>query len=139
MTHFKIGFLPLVDAVLPIIAHESGIAARHGISIEMVKDPSWATVRDRLIYGHTDAAHLLAPLAIATSIGLDQITTPLAAPFMLGLNGNAITVSLKIAAQLPIATQATITFFATGLPQADAIPKLISRLLWCHHPMLPTH
>lgn len=115
MTHFKIGFLPLVDAVLPIIAHESGIAARHGISIEMVKDPSWATVRDRLIYGHTDAAHLLAPLAIATSIGLDQITTPLAAPFMLGLNGNAITVSLKIAAQLGLDGKTIPDVKSTGL------------------------
>ncbi len=102
MTHFRIGFLPLVDAVLPIVAHESGIAHKHGISIEMVKDPSWATVRDRLVYGQTDAAHLLAPLAIATSLGLDQTktSTPLAAPFMLGLNGNAITVSPRVAALL---------------------------------------
>lgn len=102
MTHFRIGFLPLVDAVLPIVAHESGIAQKHGISIEMVKDPSWATLRDRLVYGQTDAAHLLAPLAIATSLGLDQTktSTPLAAPFMLGLNGNAITVSPRVAALL---------------------------------------
>lgn len=102
MTHFRIGFLPLVDAVLPIVAHESGIAQKHGVSIEMVKDPSWATVRDRLTYGQTDAAHLLAPLAIATSLGLDQTrtTTPLAAPFMLGLNGNAITVTPRVAALL---------------------------------------
>ncbi len=99
MTRFRIGFLPLVDSVLPILAHESGIAQKHGISISMIKDPSWATVRDRLLYGQTDAAHLLAPLAIATSLGLDQtkITTPLVAPFMLGLNGNAITVSPRVA------------------------------------------
>lgn len=100
MTHFKIGFLPLVDAALPIVAHESGFAAKHGLSIEMVRDPSWATVRDRLIYGQTDAAHLLAPLAIATSMGLSQSAMPLGAPFMLGLNGNAITASLRVAATI---------------------------------------
>jgi len=102
MTHFRIGFLPLVDAVLPIMAREGGFARQHGISIEMVRDPSWATVRDRLVYGQTDAAHLLAPLAIATSLGLERVSAPLAAPFMLGLNGNAIAVSSAIAERLGV-------------------------------------
>ncbi|MBB5685381.1 ABC transporter substrate-binding protein [Sphingobium boeckii] len=100
MSLFRIGFLPLVDAALPIIAHEFGLAKAEGVAIEMVRDPSWATVRDRLIYRQTDAAHLLAPLAIATSMGLDRPAVPLGAPFMLGLNGNAVTLSTRIAAQL---------------------------------------
>lgn len=100
MSIFKIGFLPLVDSALPIVAHEFGLAEAEGVSIVLIKDPSWATVRDRLIYGQTDAAHLLAPLAIATSLGLDRPAVPLGAPFMLGLNGNAVTVSPRIAALL---------------------------------------
>ncbi len=100
MTTFKIGFLPLVDAALPIVAHEAGLTEKHGVSIEMVRDLSWAAVRDRLIYGQTDAAHLLAPLAIATSMGLGQATMPLSAPFMLGLNGNAIAAHPRIAATI---------------------------------------
>jgi two-component system, oxyanion-binding sensor len=98
MSLFRIGFLPLVDAALPIVAHEMGLAAAEGVSIALVKDPSWATVRDRLIYGQTDAAHLLAPLAIATAMGLDRPAVPIGAPFMLGLNGNAVTVSPQLAA-----------------------------------------
>ncbi len=100
MTSFKIGFLPLVDAALPIVAHEAGFSEKHGLSIDLVRDPSWATVRDRLIYGQTDAAHLLAPLAIATSMGLGEVTTPLGAPFMLGLNGNVIAASVRVAAMI---------------------------------------
>jgi len=100
MSAFRIGFLPLVDAVLPILAHELGLAKAEGLELALVRDPSWATVRDRLIYGQTDAAHLLAPLAIATSLGLDRPAVPLAAPFMLGLNGNAVTVTPAVAAQL---------------------------------------
>ena len=102
MSGFRIGFLPLVDAALPIVAHEMGFAAAEGVAIELVKDPSWATVRDRLIYGQTDAAHLLAPLAIATALGLDRPAVPLGAPFMLGLNGNAVTLSTRIAALVGI-------------------------------------
>lgn len=94
---FRIGFLPLVDAALPILAHELGFAAREGIAVELVRDMTWATVRDRLLYGHTDAAHLIAPLAIATTLGRDRPAVPLAVPFVLGLNGNAVTFSSRLA------------------------------------------
>lgn len=93
---FRIGFLPLVDAALPILAHELGFAAREGVAIVPVRDVSWATVRDRLLYGHTDAAHLVAPLAIATTLGRDRPAVPLVVPFVLGLNGNAITFSTEL-------------------------------------------
>jgi ABC-type nitrate/sulfonate/bicarbonate transport system substrate-binding protein len=94
---FRIGFLPLVDAALPILAHELGFAAREGIAIEPVRDMTWATVRDRLIFGQTDAAHMIAPLAIATTLGRDRPAVPLAVPFVLGLNGNAVTFSTGLA------------------------------------------
>lgn len=110
MRSFRIGFLPLVDAVLPIVAHEFGLAEAEGIAITLVKDNSWASVRDRLIYGATDAAHLLAPLAIATTLGLDRPAVAIEAPFMLGLNGNAVTFSPRIAALLsPFATDDVAT------------------------------
>ena len=97
---FRIGFLPLVDAALPILAHELGFAAREGIAIELVRDMTWATVRDRLLYGHTDAAHMIAPLAIATTLGRGRPPVPLAVPFVLGLNGNAVTFSSSLAADV---------------------------------------
>ncbi|SNS34729.1 CmpA/NrtA family ABC transporter substrate-binding protein [Sphingopyxis indica] len=97
---FRIGFLPLVDAALPILAHELGFAAREGVAIELVRDMTWATVRDRLLYGHTDAAHLIAPLAIATALGRDRPAVSLAVPFVLGLNGNAVTFSSALAIEV---------------------------------------
>ena len=97
---FRIGFLPLVDAALPILAHELGFAAAEGIAIELVRDMTWATVRDRLLYGHTDAAHMIAPLAIATTLGRDRPAVPLAVPFVLGLNGNAVTFSMSLAKEV---------------------------------------
>lgn len=95
---FRIGFVPLVDAALPILAHELGFAAAQGVAVELVRDVTWATVRDRLLYGHTDAAHLVAPLAIATALGRDRPAVPLAVPFVLGLNGNAVTFSTALGA-----------------------------------------
>jgi NitT/TauT family transport system ATP-binding protein len=99
-TPFRIGFLPLVDAALPILARELGFAEAEGIALELVRDMSWATVNDRLLYGHSDAAHLLAPLAIATTLGLGRPATPMSVPFVLGLNGNAITLRPDLAVQV---------------------------------------
>ena len=99
-TRLNIGFLPLVDACLPILAHEHGFAEEEGLELSFVRDVSWATVLDRLLYGHSDAAHMLAPLAIATTLGRGRPAQKLAAPFVLGLNGNAITVSNALAQAL---------------------------------------
>ncbi len=93
----RIGFLPLVDAALPILAHELGFAEAQGLRLELVRDMTWATVRDRLLYGHTDAAHMVAPLAIATALGWGRPAVPMAVPFVLGLNGNAVTFSAALA------------------------------------------
>ncbi|KZY94116.1 MULTISPECIES: CmpA/NrtA family ABC transporter substrate-binding protein [unclassified Erythrobacter] len=98
--HLTIGFLPLMDACLPILAQEHGFAREEGLELSFQRDKSWATVLDHLLYGHVDASHLLAPLAIATTLGLGRPAQPLSAPFALGLNGNAITVSNELAAQI---------------------------------------
>ncbi|MBU6266835.1 MAG: ABC transporter substrate-binding protein [Sphingomonadales bacterium] len=96
-TELAIGFLPLVDACLPILAREHGFAEEEGLSLRMVRDVSWATVLDRLLYGHSDAAHLIAPLAIATTLGRGRPAQPLSVPFVLGLNGNAVTLRCDLA------------------------------------------
>jgi len=98
--HLTIGFLPLVDACLPILAHEHGFAEEEGVALSFQRDVSWATVLDRLLYGHSDAAHLIAPLAIATTLGRGRPAQPLATPFVLGLNGNAVTMSTELAARV---------------------------------------
>ncbi len=98
--HLTVGFLPLVDACLPILAREHGFAEAEGVAIDLVRDVSWATVLDRLLYGHSHAAHMVAPLAIATTLGHGRPAQPLAVPFVLGLNGNAITMATGIAARI---------------------------------------
>jgi ABC-type nitrate/sulfonate/bicarbonate transport system substrate-binding protein len=87
-----IGFIPLVDAAALILAVERDLPRlRDWMSPLCAK--CHANVRDKLNIGLFDAAHLLAPVAIASSLGLGHIKVPIVAPFNLGLNGNAITVS----------------------------------------------
>jgi NitT/TauT family transport system ATP-binding protein len=96
MKRFRIGYVPLTDAAVLIAAADRGFAEAEGISIELVREVSWANIRDKLILGHFDAAHMLAPFAIATSLGLGHVRVPLAVPFALNLNGNAITLSNEL-------------------------------------------
>ena len=88
-----IGFIPLVDAAALIVAVDKGFTAAEGLDVTLVREVSWSNVRDKLNIGLFDAAHLLAPVAIASSLGLGHVKVPIVAPFNLGLNGNAITVS----------------------------------------------
>ena len=91
-TRLRIGFIPLVDAAALIVAVECGFTAAEGLDVSLVREVSWSNVRDKLNIGLFDAAHMLSPMAIASSLGIGHLRVPLIAPFNLGLNGNAITV-----------------------------------------------
>jgi NitT/TauT family transport system ATP-binding protein len=99
-TRLRIGFIPLCDAAALLVAVDKGFAAAEGLDIELIREVSWSNVRDKLNIGLFDAAHLLAPVAIASSLGLGHIKVPIVAPFGLGVNGNAITVSPQLHAEI---------------------------------------
>ena len=99
-TRLRIGFIPLCDAAALLVAVDKGFAAAEGLDIELIREVSWSNVRDKLNIGLFDAAHLLAPVAIASSLGLGHVKVPIVAPFGLGVNGNAITVSPQFHADI---------------------------------------
>ncbi|MDR3466185.1 MAG: CmpA/NrtA family ABC transporter substrate-binding protein [Xanthobacteraceae bacterium] len=105
LTPLRIGFIPLVDAAALVVAVDRGFAAEEGLDVALVREVSWSNVRDKLNLGLFDAAHLLAPVAIASSLGLGHIKVPIAVPLTLAVNGNAITASsalhAAIMAELP--------------------------------------
>src|SRR6202789_45549 len=88
-----IGFIPLIDAAALIVAVEKRFTQAEGLDVQLVREVSWSNVRDKLNIGLFDAAHILAPIPIASSLGLGHIKVPIVVPLILNLNGNAITVS----------------------------------------------
>lgn len=99
-TRLRIGYIPLVDATLLLVAEKFGFAAEEGLQLDLVPEVSWANIRDKLNLGIFDAAHMLAPSAIAASLGLGQVRSALIAPAALNLSGNAITVSTSLRAEM---------------------------------------
>ena len=95
-----VGYVPLCDAAPLIVAHELGFARTEGLDLDLTAEPSWATLRDRLALGHLDGAHMLAPLALASRLALSGPPSDLIVPLQLSLNGNAITLSRSLWAEM---------------------------------------
>lgn len=91
-----LGFIPLNDAAPLIVAREKGLFAAEGLEVELSREASWATVRDKLAIGALDGAHMLAPLVLATSLGVGSEATAMIAPMALNRNGAAVTVSRRL-------------------------------------------
>jgi NitT/TauT family transport system ATP-binding protein len=53
------GFMPLLDSALLVAAKEKGFAKDEGIDLGLVRETSWANIRDRLAVGHFQVAHML--------------------------------------------------------------------------------
>ncbi len=92
----RAGFIPLMDASILIAAFETGLAEREGLTLDLVRDVSWANVRDRLAFRQFDIAHMLSPMPVASMLGLGSNPSPTITPFSLGRGGNAITLSTRL-------------------------------------------
>jgi NitT/TauT family transport system ATP-binding protein len=92
----RAGFIPLLDSSPLIVAGRMGFAEAEGLRLMLVRETSWATLRDRMAVRHLDVAHMLAPMPIADNLGLNPLPGKLIAPMALGFGGNTITVSLPL-------------------------------------------
>jgi two-component system, oxyanion-binding sensor len=119
----RIGYIPLVDAAALIVAVDHGFATSEGLTIDLIREVSWSNIRDKLNIGLFDAAHLLSPMAIASSLGIGHVRVPIIAPFNLGLNGNAITLSPLLFAELSGAADGDI---ANPSVSARALARLVT-------------
>jgi ABC-type nitrate/sulfonate/bicarbonate transport system substrate-binding protein len=57
------------------------------------RELGWATIRDKIIHRELDAAHALAAMPVAATLGLGSIACDCLTALVLNLNGNAITLS----------------------------------------------
>lgn len=84
----RLGYLPLVDAAPLVAAEALGFFRTLGLRVALAPEAAWAALRDRLLFGALDGAHLLAPLAIA--MGGGALRADLALGCTLSANGNGI-------------------------------------------------
>ena len=94
-TDLKVGFIPISCATPIIMAEPMGFYKKQGLNVEVVKTAGWAVIRDKTINKEYDAAHMLAAMPIAISLGLGSTPIPFAVPAIENINGQAITLAMK--------------------------------------------
>ncbi|MBE7637499.1 ABC transporter substrate-binding protein [Sneathiella sp. P13V-1] len=116
------GFLPLNDAAILIAAKELGFDKEQGFSLDLIKENSWANIRDRMAIGHFQMAQMLAPMPVAASMGLSPLPLDIIAPMALGVGGNAITVSTALSHEIrSIAGETNLSAKETGQALAEVV------------------
>jgi two-component system, oxyanion-binding sensor len=96
-THLRLGFVSLSDAAPLVAAKLLEFGHAHGLTLELSREPSWAALRDKLLAGDLDAAHALYGLAYGVQLGLGGPQTDMAVLMVLNRNGQAITLSNRLA------------------------------------------
>ncbi|GGK30968.1 nitrate ABC transporter substrate-binding protein [Caldalkalibacillus thermarum] len=90
-----IGFVPITCATPVIMAEPLGFYRKYGLNVTIQKFGGFAEIRDALITGEIDAAHMLYPMAIAISLGLGSAQVPTRLAAIQNTNGNAIVLANK--------------------------------------------
>jgi nitrate/nitrite transport system substrate-binding protein len=92
----RIGFIPLTDCASVVMAAEMGFDKKYGIKIIPTKEASWASVRDKLVNGELDAAHVLYGLIYGVQMGIGGPKKDMNVLMNLNNNGQAITLASKL-------------------------------------------
>jgi len=93
----RIGFIPLTDCASVVMAAVLGFDKKYGVKIVPTKEASWAGVRDKLVNGELDMAHVLYGLIYGVHLGVGGPKKDMALLMTLNNNGQAITLSKKLA------------------------------------------
>jgi len=93
----RIGFIPLTDCASVVMASVLGIDRKYGVKIVPTKEASWPGVRDKLVNGELDFAHVLYGLVYGVHMGTAGPKKDMAVLMSLNRNGQAISLSKKLA------------------------------------------
>ena len=111
-TTVNVGFNPLTDCASVVMASMLGFDEKHGIRIALSRETSWAGVRDKLVTGELDAAHALYGLVYGTQLGIGAQPRDMAVLMNLNRNGQAITLSRRLAEQGAMDGASLVTLMA---------------------------
>lgn len=98
-SELTIGFIPLTDCASVVMASVLGFDKKHGIRIVPSRQASWASVRDKLVGGELDAAHVLYGLVYGVHMGVGGPRKDMAVLMGLNRNGQAISLSTQLRAR----------------------------------------
>ncbi len=109
----KIGFIPIICSTPLIYAHTHGIFEKNGLNVELTKPDGWSGVKELLVYEYIDAAHMLSPLPLACTLGIDGKKAEIRLISIQNINGQAFILSNK---HLGVKNVRDMKGFTLGVP-----------------------
>ncbi|MBI4756844.1 MAG: ABC transporter substrate-binding protein [Betaproteobacteria bacterium] len=92
----RIGFIPLTDCASVVMAAVNKFDEKYGIRIIPTKEASWAAVRDKLVNGELDAAHVLYGLVYGVQMGVGGPKKDMANLMTINNNGQGISLASQL-------------------------------------------
>lgn len=120
-SRLRFGFVPLTDCAPLAVARELGFFERRGLDVELAREASWATIRDKVAVEALDGGQMLAAMPLAMTLGLGGLRTNMVVGLSLDLNGNSITLSTALAAEIEAQGG-----FGTAIQTGAALRKAIA-------------
>ncbi|WP_268796786.1 CmpA/NrtA family ABC transporter substrate-binding protein [Pseudomonas huanghezhanensis] len=93
LSSIDVGFMALTDSASLVVAATQGFAQPYGLTINLHRQTSWASLRDKLLSGELHAAHSLYGLVYAAQLGIGGQAKDMAVLMGLNQNGQSINVS----------------------------------------------
>ena len=93
------GFIKLTDMAPLAVAYEQGFFDDEGLFVTLEAQANWKVLLDGVIDGTLDGAHMLAGQPLAATMGYGT-EAHIITPFSMDLNGNGITVSNDVWAEM---------------------------------------
>jgi len=94
-TDLEIRFIPIVCSAPLIYAHEHGFFEKNGLKVNLKSSPGWSGIKELLVYDKVDAVHMLSPMPLSCSLGIDGKRADIRLAAVQNINGQALTLAKK--------------------------------------------
>lgn len=89
----RIGYIPILCSTPLVYAKNHGLFARNGLDVELVAAPGWSGLKELMTRSGLDAAHMLAPMPLSCTLGIDGAKSAIRLAAVQNINGQAMVLS----------------------------------------------
>lgn len=112
-TELEIRFIPITCAAPLLYAHSHGLFERNGLQVNLKPAPGWSGIKELIVYERVDAVHMLSPMPLACTLGIDGKQERITLAGIQNVNGQALTLAQRYAGLTDVREMKGFTF---GVP-----------------------
>ncbi|MHA2295424.1 MAG: ABC transporter substrate-binding protein [Candidatus Hodarchaeales archaeon] len=130
----EIRFIPIVCSTPLIYAQSHGFFEKNGLNVNLERVPGWSAIKELLVREKIDAAHMLTPMPLASTVGIDGYQKDLKLLMIQNTNGQALTISKENEGIKSVKNMKGFTF---GVPYLFSMHYYLLSYFLAHHGINP--